>query len=48
MAVHDAHAAGGRHHSAVEELVDGVPRLLGALPDDVDLLCTGASSGAGL
>ena len=38
VAVHDADAAGGGHHRAVQEFVHRVARLLGALADHVDLL----------
>src|ERR1035441_719926 len=38
VAVDDAHAAGGGHHGAVQEFVDGVVRLFRPLPDHVDFL----------
>src|SRR6476646_1891354 len=47
MPVNDADAAGGGHHSAVEELIDGVAGFLGELAYDVQLLVDRRKFGGG-
>src|ERR1022692_4654604 len=46
VAVHDADAAGGSHHGAVQELIHGIASLFGMLADDVDLLVSGRQFGS--